>query len=136
MDLEKLKQLKIFTWVQDDAVDSVLAQAKKEAFPAERLIIYEGERIDNKWYIILSGEVKISLKKIEIAHLSAWEIFGEIWLIIWEKRKATVHAAIDTEVLVIDFDELMMLIDNDENNINKEVIRRMEANLILEDEKQ
>jgi hypothetical protein len=36
---------------------------------------------------------------------------------------------------VIDFDKLMMLIDNDENNINKEVIRRMEANLLLEDQK-
>lgn len=135
MDLKKLKTLKIFTWVQEDAVESVLEQAKKEFFPAWRLIIYEGERIDNKWYIILSWEVKISLKKIEIAHLWAGEIFWEIGLIIWEKRKATVHAEIDTEVLVIDFDELMMLIDNDENNINKEVIRRMEANLILEDKK-
>ena len=127
--------MKIFIWVQEDAIESVLEQAKKEFFPTKRLIIYEGERIDNKWYIILSWEVKISLKKIEIAHLWIWEIFWEIGLIVWEKRKATVHAVTDTEVLVIDFDELMMLIDNDENNINKEVIRRMQANLLLQDKK-
>ena len=136
MDLTKLQQLHIFSWVKNEAVTAVLEQARKDFFPADRLIIYEGERIDNKWYIMLSGEVKISLKKIEIAHLKTWEIFWEIGLIVWEKRKATVHAVIDTEVLVIDFDELMMLINNDENNINKEVIRRMEANLLLENEKQ
>jgi CRP-like cAMP-binding protein len=57
-------------------------------------------------------------------------------LIIGEKRKATVRAKVDTEVLVIDFDRLMMLIDNDENKINKEVIRRMESNLLVEDNEQ
>lgn len=132
MEREKLQQLKIFQGVRESAVDAVLESAKKDFFPNERLIIYEWERIDNKWYIILAGEVSICIKKIEIAKLWVWEIFWEMWLIIWEKRKATVRACQDTEVLEIDFDKLMMLIDNDENKINKEVIRRMESNLLVE----
>lgn len=136
MELKQLKQLKIFEGVRESAVDAVLEEAKKDFFPAERLIIYEGERIDNKWYIILNWEVNIHINKIEITKLWAWEIFWEMWLIIWEKRKATVRASVDTEVLVIDFDKLMMLIDNDENKINKEVIRRMESNLLVNDTQQ
>lgn len=136
MELEQLKSLNIFAWVQESAIEAVLEEAHKENFPAQRLIIYEGERIDNKGYIILKGEVSISIQKIEIAKLEAGEIFGEMGLIIGEKRKATVRAKVDTEVLVIDFDRLMMLIDNDENKINKEVIRRMESNLLVEDNEQ
>lgn len=135
MDLEQLKELKIFEWVREPAIEAVLAESEKEVFSDNRLIIYEGERIDNKWYIILEGGVNICIQKIEIARLGVWEIFGEMGLIIWEKRKATVRAIGETQVMVIDFDKLMMLIDNDENRINKEVIRRMESNLLVEDQK-
>lgn len=136
MDTTDLKKLHIFAWVRENAVEAVIQESEKESFSEGRLIIYEGERIDNKGYIILSWEVTINIQKIEIAKLRQWEMFWEMWLIIWEKRKATVRALSDTEVLVIDFDKLMMLIDNDQNKINKEVIRRMETNLLVQDEKQ
>ena len=54
-----------------------------------------------------------------------------MWLLDWEKRKATVKAAEYTEVIVIDFDNLIDLINSDENKINKEIMRRMEDNLKL-----
>jgi CRP-like cAMP-binding protein len=131
--IDEYRKLKIFAWVEADAISEVLRLSEKEFFKEWRLIIYEGERIDNKGYIILSGEVKIQLQQLEIATLWEWEIFWEMWLIMWEKRKATVRASKDTETLVIDFDKLMTLIDHDENMINKEVIRRMEANIIMEE---
>lgn len=130
-----MKTLKIFEWVRVNAIEEVLNQADKEVFADNRLIIYEGERIDNKWYIILQWGVNICIQKIEIARLNVGDIFGEMGLIIWEKRKATVRSIGETVVLVIDFDKLMTLIDNDENKINKEVIRRMESNLLVEDKK-
>ena len=129
---QNYKSLKIFKWVESSAVNEVIENAEKELFAKDRLIIYEWERIDNKGYIILSGWVSIQIQKIEIAKLWIWEIFWEIGLIVWEKREATVRTLLDTEVLVIDFDKLMLLIDHDENNINKEVIRRMQQNLLLE----
>lgn len=132
MEEQDYSKLKIFAGVQPDAIAEVLKQSRKEIFKKGTLIIYEGERIDNRWYIILSWEVKIHIQKIEIATLGVGEIFGEMWLIIWEKRKATVRASEDVEVFVIDFDNLMLLIDNDENKINKEVIRRMESSLLVE----
>ena len=129
--IEDHSKLKIFAGVEAGAIAEILKQSQEESFKAWRLIIYEGERIDNKGYIILSGEVTIQLQKLEIATLWEGEIFWEMWLITGEKRKATVRASKDTQTLVIDFDRLMTLIDNDGNIINKEVIRRMEANLIM-----
>ena len=130
MKTKELKNLKIFKWVEDTAVDDVLKNSETEFFPDGRLIIYEGERIDNKGYIIVSGSVSICIQKTLITELWVWEIFGEIWLILGDKRQATVRASQDTEVIVIDFDKLMMLIEHDENKINKEVIRRMEQNVM------
>ena len=130
--IEDHSKLKIFAGVEAGAIAEVLKQSEEESFKQWRLIIYEGERIDNKGYIILSGEVTIQLQKLEIATLWEGEIFWEMGLIMWEKRKATVRASKDTQTLVIDFDKLMNLIDHDWNVINKEVIRRMEANLIMQ----
>ena len=129
---QNYKKLKIFQGLEYSDIEQIIASAEKETFSADRLIIYEGERIDNKWYIILSGSVNIKIHNIEIANLGVWEIFGEIGLLVGDKRKATVRASTATEVMVIDFDKLMLIVDNDGNQINKEMIRRMQQNLLLE----
>jgi CRP-like cAMP-binding protein len=56
-------------------------------------------------------------------------MFGEIALLNEEERTATVEAIEDTEVIILTLNNLINLINNDSNNINKEIIKRIEENL-------
>ncbi|USN59514.1 MAG: cyclic nucleotide-binding domain-containing protein [Candidatus Peribacteria bacterium] len=64
-----------------------------------------------------------------MAELHNGDIFGEIALLNEEERSASVEAISDIEVIVLTLDHLIDMINNDENNINKEVMRRIEENI-------
>jgi CRP-like cAMP-binding protein len=48
-----------------------------------------------------------------------------------EQRTATVEALEPTEVIVLTLNNLIEMINNDDNSINKEIIRRIEENLMI-----
>ena len=56
-------------------------------------------------------------------------MFGEIALLNEEQRTATVEALSDVETIVMTQQDILNMLNNDESNINKEIIRRMEMNL-------
>jgi len=56
-------------------------------------------------------------------------MFGEIALLNEEARTATIIAEEDVETIVLSQDILFTMIENDNNSINKEIMRRMEENL-------
>jgi len=56
-------------------------------------------------------------------------MFGEIALLNEEPRSATIVAKTDTTAIVLSQEILFQMIENDDNSINKEVMRRMEENL-------
>lgn len=59
-------------------------------------------------------------------------MFGEIALLNEELRSATVVAESDVSVAILSQDALFEMIENDDNSINKEIMRRMEENLEAE----
>ena len=73
----------------------------QEAYPAGAVIIEEGAE-GGHMYVVLKGEVAISLRDREIATATAGEIVGEMALINAEIRSATVTAATDCVLAVID----------------------------------
>jgi CRP-like cAMP-binding protein len=73
----------------------------RETFPAGAVIITEGVE-GNHMYVVMSGEVAISLGDRVIATASAGEIVGEMALINAEIRSATVTATTDCDLAVID----------------------------------
>jgi CRP-like cAMP-binding protein len=70
-------------------------------FPAGSIIIAEGNEGDNM-YVVMQGEVSISLQDKVIATASAGEIIGEMALIDADIRSATVTAKTDCQLAVID----------------------------------
>lgn len=88
----------------------------------------EGEPSNGKGYIIESGEVAISIKNQEVTTLTQGQIFGEIALLNEETRTATVIAKSETILIILSQENLMHLINSNED-INKEILRRIEENI-------
>ncbi|MBT8049411.1 MAG: cyclic nucleotide-binding domain-containing protein [Xanthomonadales bacterium] len=70
-------------------------------FPAGSVIIAEGDE-GNHMYVVMSGEVSISIQDKVVATAAAGEIVGEMALIDADIRSATVTAATDCQLAVID----------------------------------
>ena len=106
-------------------------QAPTKMFNTWEIIIVEWSDNNKEWYIIKSWKVKVSIWWKKIAELNSWNIVWEIALLNEEQRTATVEALEPTEVIVLTLNNLIEMINNDDNSINKEIIRRIEENLMV-----
>ena len=121
--------LEIFSWIEHSVIDSILTNCEEASFSSWNIIIQQWDASDWKWYIIKTGSVKVSIEQKIIATLHEWSMIWEIWLLNEEERGATVEALEECTVTVLTIDDLIEMINNDENKINKEIIRRIEENL-------
>ncbi len=85
---------------------ALAAAAHVKLFAAGELIVKQGDR-STELYIIDRGEVAVELvrsdgAKIVVARLGAGKFFGEMGLMTGEERKASVRAATECELIVID----------------------------------
>jgi len=126
---ESIFNLKIFRWINKEVVEKIIMQAEEKKFSEGEMIMIEGENSNGEWYIIKNWSVSISIWWKHIAQLSHWDIFWEIALLNEEERTATVTANEDVEVIILTLDSLIEMINNDENTINKEIMRRIEENI-------
>ena len=126
---DTIYNLAIFRWIEKETVDSIILNCDEENFSAGEIIITQWEESNWKWYIIKNGSVKVSINWKKIVELTQWNIVWEIALLNEEERTATVEAITDTTMIVLTLDNLIDMINSDENNINKEIMRRIEENL-------
>lgn len=126
---ESIFNLEIFKWIEENIVEEIILSCEEKSYKQWEIILIEGSLSNWEWYIIKSWKVKISIKWQKVAELSSGNIFWEIALLNEEERTATVEALENTEVIVLTLDNLINLINNDANKINKEIIRRIEENL-------
>jgi len=70
-------------------------------FPAGSVIIREGDE-GNQMYVVMDGEVDITIKGKRIATATRGDIVGEMAMISPDLRSATVTALSNTRVAVID----------------------------------
>lgn len=128
---ENIYNLEIFKWINPDVIEYIIENCSKRKYLAFEKIIEEWEQSNWEWYILKSGKVSVNINWQKIAELNSWDIFWEIALLNEEIRTATVIALSDIEVIVLSFDDLMKMIDNDPNKINKTIIDRIEKNINL-----
>ena len=126
---ETILNLEIFKWIDKSVVEDIILAAPEKEIGSGEIILLEWSPSNWEWYIIKSGKVKVLIKWQKVAELHSWDIFWEIALLNEEERTATIEAIDDTEIIILTLDSLISLINNDANNINKEIIRRIEENL-------
>ena len=125
--------LKIFNWFNKEIVDQIVNSCEIREYQRWEIIVVEWQESNWEWYIIKTWKVAISIKWQRIAELNEWDIFWEIALLNEEVRTATVKAEAKLEVIVLSMDWLIEIINNDENALNKTILRRIEENIEREE---
>ena len=93
--VNRLKNIPIFQEMNDDFLDSLVPMFVSEYYPANRLVIEEGDPGD-KFYILVRGKVEVSKRLADgqdkqLAILQDGDFFGEIALLKDVPRTATIR---------------------------------------------
>ena len=128
-----MRELKVFIWVEDNVIDNILSKSPIEKFKKWDTIFYEWDFSNWKWYIIREWIVWVFVNDVKLADVQKWELFWEIALLSEDKRNATITALTDVELIVLTLEDLIEMINNNENIINKQIIKRVEENIKLRD---
>jgi len=126
---EKIYNLAVFKWIERGTVDEIIKNCEEENFVEWEIIVTQGTESNWKWYIIKEWSVKVIIDSVDRIELWEWEMVWEIALINEEERTATIQANSNQTMIIITIDNLIDMINSDENNINKEIMRRIEENI-------
>ncbi|MCD5380728.1 cyclic nucleotide-binding domain-containing protein [Candidatus Gracilibacteria bacterium] len=126
---KNIYNLTIFKGIDRETINSIIENCEEENFAAGETVVTQGDESNGKGYIIKTGSVKVSINDQKVVDLNEGNIVGEIALLNEEERTATVEALTDTQMIILTIDDLIDMINNDENKINKEIMRRIEENL-------
>jgi CRP-like cAMP-binding protein len=106
MSSDALRNVWLFTRLDDSQLDALSAFTFNKNFKAGELVVEEGHT-GNGLYVVVSGNVEV-IKGLEsdrpqvLNHLGAGDVFGEMALLGEWPRTATVRAVDDVECLGID----------------------------------
>ena len=94
-----------FDSITDDQADRFLAVGREERFGTGK-VVTERWAHARTFYVVLDGEVSVSIDGVEVNRLASGEAFGEIAAIDWGRdfsygRTATVTATEPTRLLAI-----------------------------------
>jgi len=128
---ESIYSLKIFHGFSRETVETIINNCEQREYKSWELIIIEWEMSNWEWYILKKWKVAVSIKWQKVVELNSWDIFGEIALLNEEERTASINALSDIEVIVLKLEDLITIINDNQSNINKLIIERIEENLKL-----
>lgn len=127
--MQDIYTLKIFEWIDSSVLSTIIKGLKIEKFSSSEVIIQEWDESNWKAYIIKSWEVNVEISWEKRAILKTWDIFWEIALLNEEERTASIIAITDVEVFVLTQDIIFELINNWNDTINKDIMKRIRENL-------
>jgi hypothetical protein len=100
-----LRRVRGFEAITDDQADRFLAVGREERYTAG-VLVTERWAHSRTFYLVLDGEVSVSIDGIEVNRLVGGDSFGEIAAIDWGRdfsygRTATVSATVPTRLLAV-----------------------------------
>lgn len=110
-----LATVRLFELLDEEELDQLAAVIDSETFEAQRTIFDAGDMGD-ELYIVNYGEVELSIRdttgqKIVLKVAGEDDLFGEISMLDNRPRSATAIALTDTELFVLDRDDLLLLFE-------------------------
>lgn len=109
----ELAKIKLFELLDADELGELAAAIDLEKIAAGKTLFNAGD-FGESLYIVRSGEVELFIKdnlgqKIILKVAEEGDIFGEISMLDNRPRSASAYALLDTEVFVLDRDDLLLL---------------------------
>jgi HD-GYP domain-containing protein (c-di-GMP phosphodiesterase class II) len=113
---EILARSELFSQLEDASLDRIASQLKRIVFEKGGIICREGDS-GLSMYMIVAGKVSVQKRtswgQRELQQMGANESFGEMALISFEARSATVRALERTECLQLEQEAFSSLLDQD-----------------------
>lgn len=111
--VEMLAEIEFFEMLEEDDRTALAEVIDFEKLEAGQLLFKTGEPGDSL-YIVRSGEIELHItdttgQKIVLNVVRSGEMFGELSLLDSGPRSATATALVETELLVLDRDDLLLL---------------------------
>src|SRR5215212_7173754 len=112
-DVEMLAGLEFFEMLDEDDRSALASVIDYEKLDIDQVLFQTGEPGD-ALYVVRSGEIELYIKdtagqKIVLNVVRPGEMFGELSLLDSGPRSATATALMETELLVLDRDDLLLL---------------------------
>ncbi|NDK19980.1 cyclic nucleotide-binding domain-containing protein [Candidatus Gracilibacteria bacterium] len=122
--------LYIFEGLTQKEIAYFIMMSETIAFGEGDTIMLEGDKSDDRAYLIESGSVDIYRQGEKLTTLHAGDIFGEMALITNEPRSAKVVSNCPTEVLAFNREEFLMLYKQSDlyEEIKKKILLRVKEN--------
>jgi CRP/FNR family transcriptional regulator, cyclic AMP receptor protein len=105
MVIKFLRQVPLFSGLDEDALEALAEHVVTRHFP-RRAVIILAEQDGDDFFIIRSGQVKVSLsrpdgRELILSFLGEGAVFGELSLLDGKPRSASVTATRETELLML-----------------------------------
>lgn len=97
---EQLHRVDFITHLSTQEVQQLATHVQQRLYAPGEVIIHEGEA-GSEMFMLLRGEVRVSVRNQEVAQLRAGAFFGEVSLLTGEPRTATVQAITEVVALVL-----------------------------------
>lgn len=107
--LALLRLSTLFKGLDDEELQQIRAIAESQTFQPHEVIIQEGERGD-RCYIVMSGQVRVSVGNAFLGYLGVGSHFGEMSLFDNTPRSATIMAIEPTTVLAIQQEPFLQML--------------------------
>jgi len=112
-----LGQTPLFSAIADDILGEVAAYCREDAYAAEQVVFYEGDR-GQCLYAIASGRVAIVKGETILRELDRGACFGEMSILDAEVRSATVRTIEPTVLLALDGEDFLALLQSEPDIAN------------------
>jgi CRP/FNR family transcriptional regulator, cyclic AMP receptor protein len=115
VDITMLRQIPLFTLLDSVELKALAAQLEEREYLKGQVIFQAGEK-GGAMYIVQAGTVEVYLanedggERISLGTVGVGDLFGEFSLLDNEPRSASAQALENTQILIVDQDDLSLLV--------------------------
>ena len=100
--IDELRSVPFFASLPLPTLERMARTSTRRRHVAGDVLIRQGALHDREFYVLVEGEIRVTIDGVTVRHATAPDFFGEIALVQDVPRTATIAAAGDSEVVVIE----------------------------------
>lgn len=131
---KSLLTLKFFEGFSTDEAIHLISIGSWLSYKAQDVVVHENEK-GNGFFVIISGEVAVTVEDEEMGRLKRGECFGEMAFLLSRKRSATIKAVDDCRLLRLNPEKIDILSSEIQIKLYRLFAKNLASYLLRADEK-